>query len=696
VLYDVLANHRLTLLERRLDGRDMPRELASRPAEAEGVAHFIVGPTDGQILFVRAGSKWTVEPVSLAAPDGPPSWELHVDAVDFQNGVWSPDGRFWSGYGGDEDPIALVIDTREGKAFTVPLRGSQYVQGFDGAGPLLVLRDDETAFSGNPDAVRFDIADPVSGTVHPAEPVSFNAPPHSSFAVDVAPRAGLLVTEDRRQNGELLIGDLKTGQLTQIYRAERTFGWMGFFPGGDRVAAVHYLADELCGETQQRLIVAGVGGGVREIWSGTASPLDFTFAPEGDIVGFDAWGPTGSSIVVADSITGRWVDLPLPEGAYLGELLAIRGGQSLPDRAAPAAVIDPSPTAAAPADPVTGAPRLISASVENDPVSCTANVRVQALAPSDDGQLVVIDELPPVQLTGLDRNEAWVDLAARPGTSSIAVSIGDNDSSTTVIWTPRQKVGVGTSTVEAVAFPEDWPRHSGALIWRPDGEALGLRFLQRRTFLWFELGDTSTRRVKATEQGSEVVAWSTDGAAIVVQWLGCIDFCDVQRTWLSTVRLSDGNTRPVTAANPSDVTGNGTSRVSTRSSLRPEGDASGSRLVFSPGIGVDEFSKRWPAAIGRLDDASYAWSADGRTVYVAADSARGRELLRIDNPRPDAPLRPTSVGLLPAHAQLRDVDILGGWIEVEVQTIFGCEQGVVDTTTGISYLGPCASSVAIP
>ena len=697
-VYSILGKGRLTLYERRLDGVSMPTELAWRPADREGAAHFIVGPNRNAILVAQSSASGSsLEPISLDRPDAPPTWTVKIPWIDFTTGVWSRDGRYWAGYGVDDTTnkaFALVVDTTAGEIWKVQLRQDEWVQGFDGPGLRLVLRDDGRASDGSVTPIRFATLDPETNERRTVDFSAVQAPPHSSFAVDVAPATGLWVTEGAQQDGTLLIGDLRTGAQTIIDRAERTFHWMAFFPDGNHVAAMNYLADK-CGVTQHRLIAADVHGGVRELWRGAASPLDFVFAPEGDMVGFDAWGPTGSSIVVADSISGRWVTLPLPDGAYLGELLALRGGSAMPESAIPAPAPVPSATTERDEPFVEDAPQLAAASVDFDPDYCAATIQVRLLAPTVDGGIGTVAELPPVFLPDVEQYEPWVGLAPRPGSREIAVSYGDNESSHVLLWTPTSAPGSEAQpSVTQLAVPVDWPvDRSAALIWRPDGQALGFRYSNgTRTFLWFELGDTTIRRLRAESRWSDVIGWSRDGASIVVRRGGCIDSCNARYSWLSLVGLQDGQTRDISPAAPIEGIGSGADTVSLRNGLEVTHDVRPDQIRFSTGINYPgEFTARWPAKAGFLnvDQPVGVWSRDGRRLYVAADTDRGRELFRVDDPRADARLHPVSVGLLPAGANVGEVEIAVTWVTITISELGTCSQGLVELVSGRAYLTPC-------
>ncbi|MBA3876871.1 MAG: hypothetical protein C0498_08030 [Anaerolinea sp.] len=702
VFYDVLGQGRLTLYQRTLDGQAEPVELARRPAEEEGTARFIVGPADGSVLFAArvAGTIWKMEPVATEAPLAAAAWSLEVPEVDFRNGVWSPDGRYWASFGSTEiASYALVVDAALGRSWRLPLRPGQYVQGFDGLGPILIVREAERDALGWATGTRFEAIDPIDGRSQPISVEAADAPPHSDFGMDVAPRAGLWVGPSQGL-GQLVVGNLATGERRTIDRVETSFVYAGFLPAADRVLAFVAGTDDL-GETQLTLRIVDVSGGARQLWRGLSWPMAVAFAPEGDIVGFDSWGDTGSMIVIVDTISERLVELPLPERARVGALLAIRGGVPVP--ALPAAPT-PTPASATPMpSPIAGAPRLVTGSIDYDAIARSATVRVQLVGPAEGGGLAVIDEMPPVVLSRVRRIEPWVQISPRPGASSVVVAIGDDDSSSLTVWTPS-KGGVSGSPapgaeLEVLPLPDDAPDRVTGIIWRPDGKAIAMRDWEAPgDVLWFELDDLELRRVPVPELWADIVGWSADGEVLVVRHGVCTEGCPPPYSLLGALRLRDGQFSPVTPKSPVDALVVGApllDGVSVRTGLVASGVGEGTRLEFTPGIGIGEsFSLAWPRGFGRLDTGflSAAWSADGRNLYLAVDTERGRELLRIDDPRAGVPLRPVAVGLLPPGTYPLEVDPTDGWARVVSRFVDGCREGLVDLRTGRSYLADCAGA----
>ena len=151
-------------------------------------------------------------------------------------------------------------------------------------------------------------------------------------------------------------------------------------------------------------------------------------------------------------------------------------------------------------------------SVDYDPVRCEATIHVRLTAPAVDGSLAVIDVLPAVVFDDAGRYDVWVDLVARPGTPTVLVSYGHDEGYEAFLWTPQpgREPGIPPA-VEPIPLPSDWPVERIPTAWSPDGTRLGLTYLARRNYLWFELDDQATQRLRlgtadAWERGHRLVA----------------------------------------------------------------------------------------------------------------------------------------------------------------------------------------------
>lgn len=697
VWYSVLGNGRLTLYERKLDGRSEARELASIASEEEGDASFIVSP-DLRIVLLedsdRGGSR--LRPVDLEDPDRPPAWTVRVSRLYVRNGIWSPDDRYWATFTDHgNDTSFVVVDTFTGAVSETPLQRGEAVQGFQGSGPAFVVRVGEPAPGRNATDVRFSIADAESGERHEVSVDALEVAMRSAYFDEVAPAGWLWANRDYGRN-ELIVGDLRSGEQHKVADTGYQQFDFTFIPSRDDLLTTAYAGEDDCGANRYVVQAASLAGRSRWLWDGTTHPLNYVFALEGDFAGFDGWIEyVGSSMVVIDIVSGTSVELPMPEGSYLGQLLAIRGGTRLP----PEPIAPPSPVPAEPDQPpaklVAGAPHLATGSVDHDPATCKATIHVQLMAPAVDGTMTVVDELPPVVLDDVERTEAWVDLVQRPHSRQILVGYGDKDHFEQFLWTPEPGRSSGSvPKTEPLPLPADWPKPLAPGSWRPDGDAIGLGSTRRGTYVWFELGDDVTHRVRGLEPWRQVIGWSADGTEILIGRNGCIDFCDVVQTWAARIRLSDGRSRDLTANDPARGRASGWSRgVSVHSGLAPY--RHGARIDFSQGLRVSgDFSLRWPARAGRLaGNSGMIWSGDGRSLYVVADTDDGRALFRIDDPRAGVPLHPVLVGRLPARAELDQVEIADTWVEVGVDRFGTCREGLVDLSTGrLFVLDACVMS----
>jgi hypothetical protein len=704
VWYSVLGNGRLTLYERRLDGRSEPLELAWHPSDQEGESSFIVGPSGSPILLARrASERWAIEPIDLGDPQGAPAWSLAVRRADFRTGVWSPDGRYWAGYasGLDNRRYAVVVDAQAGQSWELELEpGRHWIQGFEGLGPKLVLRDEGPEPGNVPGRARSRVVDPAIGMPGLVVTGTVDAPPHSSHSTDFAPRTGLWAAEDY-DRGQLVVGNIATGELRYLDHPGQRVDWVGFAPESDRVLVVVGAGEDSCGAGRSAMRIADLEGGSRALWEGSTSPNEFTLAPEGDFVGFDAWGEgTGSSMVVVDIDAGRSVELPMPEGSYLGHVLAIEGGIGLPDPAVPPRVPTPEPSPTPAPELVAGAPQLVIGSVDYDPVRCEATINVRLTAPAVDGSLAVLDALPAKVIGDAGPIDAYVEVTARPGSSTVLVSFGHDQGYEAFLWTPEPGRRPETApAVEPIPLPEDWPADRIPNAWSPDGSTVGLSYPTRRNFLWFNMEEQATHRLRlhTADSWERVIGWSPDGSSVVVQRNGCLDFCTVVRNWVGRIRLADGHVRDVTPDAPFDALGTGRDNMSASTGLAAWSTGP-RRLQFSVGINVPgDFTLRWQPRWGALTSETRVWSRDGRSLYVVADRGDRRVLLRFDNPRAGATLRPKVVGRLPDGAVVRQVEIDEMWVRISVIHPGSCRSGLVNLATGDAYLTEvCARSEPLP
>ena len=487
---------------------------------------------------------------------------------------------------------------------------------------------------------------------------------------------------------ELVIGDLQTGATRRVDAAQ-SFRWFGFLPSGDRVLLSAYTGEDDCGASRFSVRVAGLTDPTRSVWEGTSSPHNVVFGADGNLLGFDGWGDTGSIMVVIDLASGRSVELPRPERTWMGSLLAIHGGTGLPDPAVPTALDEPSGSVPAPAL-IADAPHIVSTSVAYDPLACTATASVRLLAPSVDGGLAVVDEMPPFVFADVGRHDAFVSVTPRPGTSTVLVSYHGRRTSESFLWTPEPGRPPGSDPViEPLLLPSDWPDDRIAGEWRPDGGALAFGSTRARNFLWFDRDELVTHRIRVgvDESWSEVIGWTPDGSSILIERRGCIDCSDIVKTWVGVLRLSDGRVRDVTPDAPIRAIGTGTENVSVRTGLEAEGSAGTNHIQFSVGIGVPgDFTLRLPRRLGNLDGVTDVWSRDGRSLYVVTNSPKGAVLLRIDDPKPDTQLRPTVVGHLPEGAAVEEVEIASTWAHIQISELGSCSEGLVNLDTGEAYL----------
>src|SRR4051812_29880157 len=103
------------LIERRLDGRSLPRRVAERTND-DGGRTWSVDPSGTVAVAAIAGrAGWRLDAVSIA--DGSDLWTLEIVGVDLGEAVWSPDGHrlaLIARPADDTHDQAIVVDVRDG------------------------------------------------------------------------------------------------------------------------------------------------------------------------------------------------------------------------------------------------------------------------------------------------------------------------------------------------------------------------------------------------------------------------------------------------------------------------------------------------------------------------------------------------------------------------------------------------------
>jgi hypothetical protein len=621
VYYEVLDAEGSRLMERRLDGRSLARE------------------------------------VSIA--DGAPLWSIRTPSAPVDQAVWSTDGRRLglASIGGDSGPrVALTIDAASGRFIRATIPDDAILQGFDRDGAL-ILRQHVPSPQGVNVGWRFLRIDPVTGTLDPLVALP-DVGPASDWSEDVDPAARLAVdtTIGANDQGTAIRFWSLGGGASRVLATLPSIDRIAIDPGGTGVAI----------SAAQTIRFVGFDGRAGDLFSGPDPIADFGWSVEGDFLAVttDRRGP---NLTIVERATGRSVAVPHPEA--IAQLLLVRvvGGVPLPAVPLPASEPTPSPTPGPAGPDVADFGGLLSAWV--DRTGDTQVVHVQRLVPTEAGGLRVAAEMPPLDLGPApvpDDGGPEVQLLPRPGSTDLLVWIGTAERSSGWLWD-------GAARLEVMTLPADWPGNAYDVAWRPDGLALAAS-AGRATpegefqgiFVVASPADRATTVVPVVGDYDRLEGWWSTTELRVGHGI-CTEGCEGRYAWSARLGIADHRLVQLTPADRAHA---------------PIDSAAveGSTIVLSMvnDDRSDDVVIDWPAGLGAteaLDPIGFA--SDGRSLILAQSTADGTDLYRIDDPAGRA-----VAGRLADPGPIRLVHLEGRGLRITVSPDDGWAT-VVDRVDGV-------------
>ena len=338
VYYEVLDADASRLMERRLDGHSLARQVAQRTDAGYGRT-WTVDPTGTiAVALIPGVDDQRLEAVSIAT--GEALWSARTPTAPVDQAVWSADGRHvaLASIGGESTGReALVIDATDGGVVRVAIPDDAVLQGFD-RDDALILRQHVPSPQGVNVGWRFLRVDSAAATIERLLVVP-DVGPASDGSEDVDPAAGLAVDTTLGPNDKGTAVRLRTlaggraRTLTTLPSVDR----VGFDPAGTGVAI----------SAAQTIRFIGLDGRSSELFSGPDPIAEFGWSGDGDYL-VVATDRRGANLTIHERATGRSVALPQTDPLAQLQLVRVIGGAPLPPVPLPAT--EPSPTAGAAGD----------------------------------------------------------------------------------------------------------------------------------------------------------------------------------------------------------------------------------------------------------------------------------------------------------------------------------------------------------
>ena len=612
VYYEILDATGSRLMERRLDGHSLARQVAVR-TDAEYGRTWIVDPTGATAIAMVPGTDdQMLAAVSIAT--GNSEWSIHTPTAPMDQAVWSADGRqvALASIGSNTAPReAIVIDATNGDFVRVEIPADAVVQGFDPDGALILRQHLPSSRDVNV-GWRFLRVDEAMATVERVAALP-DVGPASDGSEDVDPAAGLAVDTTigaGNQGTAVRLWTLQGGPartLVTVPSVDR----IAFDPGGTGVAI----------SADQAIRFVAIDGRASELFHSPDPIGDFGWSARGDYLAV-ATDHRGPNLTIVERATGRAVALPNSDAVAQLLLVRILGGVPLPATPLPAVEPTASPTAGPSGADVAGFGGLLSGWVDRS--GATQVGHVERLVPTADGGLRAAAEMPPLDLGPMtlpDDGGPDLRLLPRPGSSDVLIWVATADRASGWLWD-------GAGRLEALALPADWPLNAFDVAWRPDGQAIAAgasrstrRGGSQEIFAIAAPGDRTTTVVPAIGAYDRLEGWWSSAELRVGHGI-CTEGCNGRFSWSARLRIRDHHLVELT---PADRTHGPVDGVV----------VDGNRIVLSVINDdlADDIVIDWPAALGSIDALdAIGLAPDGRSLLVAQTNPAGTDLYRIADP----------------------------------------------------------------
>ena len=648
VYYEVLDATSAKLIERRLDGRSLPRLVAER-TDADAGRIWVVDPTGTTAIATIDGGTGTQSLTAVSVATGDTLWTATSAVVGLSGGVWAADGSRLAALCDGCRPggqAVVVVDVRTGGVRQVPVPDDVVLQGVarDGA---VILRQRAVSATGVVGRWQFLRIDPAVSAVAPAADVS-TIGPASARTDDVDPAGGIEIDAVSGPND------------TTDVRLQALAG------GPARILANVPSVDTLTIDPLGRGVAIWSGDTIRFVTiDGQASQVfqasdridDVSWSPGGAYLGVTTEGD-GAAITVLERATGRAVGLPrgLAGAAAEIQLARIVGEMALPADPLPAAEPTPTPTPGPSGADAAGTAGILSAWVDRS--GPTQIGHVERLVPTEGGGMRIAAAMPTLDLGPRavpDDGGPAITVLPRPGSGDVLVWVASGGRSTGWLWD-------GADSRIPLPVPRDWPTGAFGPTWRPDGRAIAAAAGRvtpmgfEDVFVVAELGGEHTRIVPIVGAYDVLVGWWSPSELHVAVG-SCPVGCDGPIPRGARLRVADGHLTPLVAGDRGHAP---IDQIST--------DGSALVLSISDNDRSADVTIDWPASLGPIDAVQpIGFGGDRRSILVAVQTADGTDVDRIADPigrAVDGRLadpRPERLGHVAGRGLQIDVSPDGAW-----------------------------------
>jgi hypothetical protein len=649
VFYEILGATSSRLLERRLDGRSLPRVVGER-SDVEYGRTWIVDP-DGTLAVAVVPGRDDQLLAAIAVATAQPLWEARTPIAPADAAIWSADGgRFALVTVGTELEArrALIVDSSTGVFVSAAVPEDAILQAFDRNGGLILRQ----RVPGPPEAApawRFLRFDPGSSIVEALVGLP-DVGPASEGSEDVAPGAAIGIDtafDDGEGKVVVRLWPLGGGAARNL----------ATFPSIDRVA-IDPSGAGVAVSLAQTIGLVGFDGRTRDIFRGDDPIADFGWSAGGDYLAVAVDRP-GANLTVVERATGRSVAIPQRDAVAQALFVRIVGGVPLPEAPLPALEPAPTPTPAPSGGDVAGFPELLSSWTETIEGGGRV-VHLERLVPTEAGGMRIAATMPPIELgAGAADGEdpGILSVLPRPHGGDVLVWVRTAEGSRGWLWD-------GAAGRTPLALPPDWPADAYDLAWRPDGKALAASAAQATdrgdvvgTFVIAGLGSTRTTVVPLVGDYDRLEGWWSPTELRVGHGI-CTEGCGGRYSYSARLRIAD---RRLVQLTPAD---RGTQAVDLVT-----WDDSALVLTMINEETSDDLRIDWPAELGTAESSDVlGFASDGRTLLLSRSLGDGTEIVAVDDPAGRAvdgrlgDPRPTTLGRLPGRSLQLELSADRDWL----------------------------------